>query len=158
MDRPDLMIRDATEADLPALVRLLMDDDLGRLREDAGPPVPQPYLDAFAAIGRDPNHRLAAALLGDRVIGTLQLSFLPGLSHRGSWRAQIEAVRIARGCRGRGYGHDLVAWAVDAARARGCRLVQLTSNRARAEAHRFYGSFGFEPTHDGFKLVLGPDR
>ncbi|WP_240722740.1 GNAT family N-acetyltransferase [Poseidonocella sp. HB161398] len=158
MSAGDLVIRDACAADLPALVRLLMDDDLGRLREEAGPPLPQGYLDAFAAIDRDPCHRLLVAERDGAVIGTLQLSFLPGLSHHGAWRAQIEAVRIARTLRGQGHGRALIARAIAEARARGCRLVQLTSDKARSEAHRFYGSFGFVPSHEGFKLVLDPGR
>lgn len=147
-------VRRATAADLPALVGLLVDDDLGAAREDLGPPLPQPYLDAFAAIDRDPNQYLAVAELNGQIVGTLQLSFLPGLAFRGALRGQIEAVRIARASRGQGLGHKLIAWAIEQCRARDCRLVQLTSNKSRSEAHHFYDDLGFSATHEGFKLFL----
>ena len=151
---PDLAIRPATAADLPAVVALLADDDLGRGREDASLPLAQAYLDAFAAIERDPNHILSVAERGGDVIGTLFLSFIPGVSRHGAWRGQIEAVRVARGAQGGGIGAMMLDWAIARCREKGCALVQLTSDKTRADAHRFYERAGFTPSHTGFKLTL----
>lgn len=149
----DVVIRDAVVADLPAIVALLADDMLGAARERADASDPG-YQAAFEAIAADPNQRLLVMERVGRIIGTLQLSYLPGLSYRGAWRAQIEAVRIASDLRGQGLGSRLIAWAVEAAKKRGCRVVQLTSNKSRTDAHRFYGALGFENSHEGFKRDL----
>ncbi|MCE7028256.1 GNAT family N-acetyltransferase [Jiella avicenniae] len=149
-----LDIRRATEADLPAIVGLLADDYRGREREDPRLPLDPAYREAFAAIASDEGQFLAVALLGDETVGTLQLSFLPGLSHKGAWRGQIEAVRIASHLRGKGLGAEMIAWAVDACRARGCQMVQLTSDATRLDTHRFYERLGFIQSHLGFKLTL----
>ncbi|NDW05287.1 GNAT family N-acetyltransferase [Jiella pacifica] len=144
----------ATEADLPAIVGLLADDYRGRVREDPSLPLDPAYLEAFAAIAADQHQILAVARLDDAIVGTLQLSFLPGLSHKGAWRGQIEAVRVASHLRGQGLGAELIAWAVDTCRARGCRMVQLTSDATRLDTHRFYERLGFTQSHLGFKLTL----
>ncbi|MFW2541707.1 N-acetyltransferase family protein [Primorskyibacter sp. 2E107] len=149
-----LVFRDAVEADLPVVLRLLADDDLGRAREDLSEPLNAAYRAAFEAITVDPNQRLVVAERGGGVIGTLQLSFLPGLSHQGAWRAQIEAVRVDSALRGQGLGRQMIDWAVEVARTRGCRMVQLTSNASRSDAHRFYEGLGFAKSHAGFKRVL----
>ncbi|MBT2188172.1 GNAT family N-acetyltransferase [Sphingobium nicotianae] len=154
MPLKSLIIRDATVADLPAIVAMLADDALGSVREDASIPLDEGYLRAFEAIDSDPNQQLVIAALDGAIIGTLQLSFLPGLSYRGAWRGQIEAVRIARGLRGQGLGARFIGWAVERCRARGCHLVQLTSNSVRIDAHRFYERLGFARSHAGFKLTL----
>jgi GNAT superfamily N-acetyltransferase len=154
MERPAITVRSATAADLPAIVALLADDALGREREDPRLPLAAGYLDAFAAIEADPNQVLAVATEAGAVVGTLQLSFLPGLSHRGAWRGQIEGVRVAAARRGGGLGAELIGWAVEACRARGCRMVQLTTDKSRADAHRFYARLGFRQSHEGFKLTL----
>ncbi|WP_270938039.1 GNAT family N-acetyltransferase [Falsiroseomonas oryzae] len=146
--------RRATAADLPAIVALLADDGLGRGREDARLPLAPAYLDAFAAIEADPNQMVAVAEQDGIVAGTLQLTFIPGLSRLGAWRGQIEAVRVAAGARGTGLGQRMIAWAIEECRARGCALVQLTSDKARGDAHRFYARLGFRATHEGFKLTL----
>jgi ribosomal protein S18 acetylase RimI-like enzyme len=146
--------RRATAADLPSIVAMLADDVLGQGREDARLPLAAAYLEAFAAIEADPNQLLAVAEDDRGIAGTLQLSFIPGLSHRGAWRGQIEAVRIAAGRRGGGIGERMIGWAVDRCRARGCRMVQLTTSRSRADAQRFYERLGFQPTHLGYKLDL----
>ena len=148
-----LDIRTATAADLPPLVSLYADDDLGRTREAAEPD--PAYLDAFAAIDADPNHLLAVGEIDGVIAATLLLSFLPGLSRHGAWRAQIEAMRVAREMRGQGLGQEMLDWAIAAARERGCALVQLTSDRQRSAAHRFYERAGFTPSHIGFKMDLG---
>lgn len=148
----DWTIRRAAEADVPALVALLADDHLGATRESLDDL--EPYRRAFAEIDRDPNVLLAVMERDGRIIGTMQLTFLRGLSFRGGLRLQIEAVRIASDLRGHGLGGQLILWAIDDARRRGCLLVQLTSNAARPDAHRFYERLGFHHTHAGFKLML----
>jgi GNAT superfamily N-acetyltransferase len=146
--------RRATEADLPAIIAMLADDPLGAGREDARLPLAPGYLSAFAAIAADPNQLLAVAGPDGALVGTLQIAFLPGLSHKGAWRGQIEAVRIAAGQRGSGLGRLFIAWAIGECRARGCRLVQLTTDKSRLDAHRFYERLGFKATHEGYKLSL----
>ena len=147
-------MRDAVEDDLPALIAMLADDDLGSTREVATQPLDWGYLAAFTAIASDPNQRLITAEHEGAIVGTFQLGFLPGLSHRGAWRGQIEAVRVAKALRGHGLGERMMSWAIDECRARGCRLVQLTTANSRTDAHRFYERLGFKPTHVGMKLVL----
>lgn len=154
MPMTHMVFRDATAADVAAIVALIADDQLGAQREDPGPPLPQAYLDAFAAIDADPNQRLVVAVDGERVAATAQLSFLPGLTRRGAWRMQIEAVRVATTHRGRGIGRELMQWCIQQARQRGCTLVQLTSDAGRGRAHAFYASLGFTDSHVGFKLRL----
>lgn len=149
-----ISIRRAREADVAVIVAMLADDALGRAREDASLPLAQPYRDAFAAIDGDPNQLLAVMTDGDDVIGTLQITFLAGLSQRGAWRGQIEAVRVASTRRGEGLGQRLLEWAIDKCRERGCRVVQLTTNKSRTDAHRFYERLGFKASHIGYKLEL----
>jgi GNAT superfamily N-acetyltransferase len=114
----------------------------------------EPYLRAFAAVDADPAHRLLVADAGGQVVATIQLSFLPGLARRGALRAQIEAVRVAADRRGSGLGEAMLGWAIEQARHRGCALVQLTSDKQRPQAHRFYERLGFVASHEGFKLAL----
>lgn len=147
-----LLVRPATREDLPAILAMLRKDTIPADRE-ADPSDPR-YAAAFDAIAADPNQLLVAAELDGRVVGTLQLSFLPGLSFRGAWRGQIEAVRIADGLRGQGLGAQLIEWALDRCRERGCFLVQLTSSSSRTDAHRFYERLGWAKSHTGFKLKL----
>jgi GNAT superfamily N-acetyltransferase len=146
--------RRAVPDDLPTIVALLADDPIGRDREKPGPQLDDRYRDAFAAIERDPNHLLVVTDRGGHVIGVPQLSFIPGLSLRGMWRGQIEGVRVAAGERARGIGRAMLEWAVEECRRRGCGLVQLTSDKRRAAAHRFYEALGFQHTHQGYKLSL----
>src|SRR5262249_17865938 len=136
------------------IVALLADDALGRERENAEPQFDTRYRDAFASIARDPNQLLAVAERGGRVIGVLQLSFIPGLTRRGMWRGQIEGVRIASSERKTGVGQAMLEWAIGECRKRGCGLVQLTSDERRPNAHRFYERLGFQATHRGYKLPL----
>lgn len=144
----------AVAADLPAIVAMLADDPLGASREDASLPLAQGYLDAFAAINADPNQLLAVAVDGAEVVGTLQITFLAGLSRKGALRGQIEAVRVAAGRRSGGIGRKMFEWAIEQCRARGCVLVQLTTDKGRADAHRFYDSLGFAGSHIGYKKAL----
>ena len=148
------MFRSATLADLPAIIALLADDRLGQGREDAADPPNPAYLAAFAAIAADGNQYLALVEEEGRMIGCLQLSFIPGLSRLGMWRGQIAGVRIAADRRGDGLGRQMVAWAIAECRARGCGLVQLTTDKQMPEARRFYESLGFVASHEGLKLVL----
>jgi len=149
-----VVFRRARSEDLPAIVALLADDPIGRGRESAGPQLDSCYTEAFAAIERDPNQLLAVAERDNRVVGVLQLSFLPGLTRRGRWRGQIEGVRMAAGERGSGTGRLMIEWAIEECRRRGCGLVQLTSDERRPDAHRFYEALGFRATHRGYKLAL----
>lgn len=148
-----LTARRATRADLPRLLELLADDDLGRNREGVGSTDPA-YTQAFEAIDADRNQLLLVAQLEQRIIGMLQLTFIPGLSRRGATRANIEAVRVDSSCRSRGIGAWLISQALDEARLRGCRMAQLTSDKRRTQAHAFYGQLGFVASHEGFKLTL----
>jgi GNAT superfamily N-acetyltransferase len=148
-------LREAVVDDVPSLVELLAADQLGSARESADSVEGlAPYVRAFEAIDDDPAHLLVVADAVRRVVATLQLSFIPGLARRGALRAQIEAVRVHADLRGNGIGGAMLAWAIDEARRRGCALVQLTSDKQRAEAHRFYSALGFTASHEGFKLIL----
>ena len=149
---PPLAIRDATEADLPAILAMLADDMLGAGRETGT--VDPAYLAAFRAIQAEPNCRKLVAVLDGRIVGCFQLNLLPGLGRRGSWRAQIESVRVARTRRDAGIGAAMMRWAIEEARRRGCAMVQLTTDKRRDDAHRFYRRLGFEATHEGMKLIL----
>ncbi|MFF9363091.1 GNAT family N-acetyltransferase [Streptomyces griseoluteus] len=148
----DLAIRPATPDDIPAIVAMLADDPLGAQRES--PDDLTPYRAAFERLDTDPNQHLVVAVRDGRVIGTLQLTIIPGLSRRGATRSLIEAVRIHADERGSGLGSELIQWAVDTSRHLGCHLVQLTSDKARTDAHRFYERLGFTASHEGFKLNL----
>ncbi|MDX3638000.1 GNAT family N-acetyltransferase [Streptomyces sp. MB09-02B] len=148
----DLDIRPATEDDVPEIVAMLADDPLGAQRES--PDDLAPYLTALKRLRGDPHQHVVVAVRQGRVVGTLQLTIVPGLSRRASTRAIIEGVRVHTDERGSGLGTRLIEWAIDSSRAQGCQLVQLTSDVARTEAHRFYERLGFEATHVGFKLPL----
>jgi len=149
-----LVIREAIEDDLPAIVALLADDEQSSGREDTSLPLDPRYLAAFRALDASPDQMLVVAEIDGRLVGTQQLSFLPGLSFRGALRGQIEGVRIASDLRGQGLGGTLIEWAVAECRRRGCALVQLTSKNTRAGAHRFYQRLGWDQSHTGFKLKL----
>ena len=153
MSQP-VTFRRATEADLPALVAMLADDTLGAQREDITLPLHEGYRRAFAQIDGDPRQMLVVGEMGGAVVATMQLTFLPGLSHKGGWRGQIEAVRVAADHRGGGIGAAMMEFAVETCRARGCHLVQLSTDRSRTDAHRFYDRLGFKQTHLGYKMVL----
>lgn len=154
-DRGDgVAFRAAIRADLPALVAMLADDPLGATRERFEEPLPEAYAHAFAAIDADPWIELIVAEAKGEPVGCLQLTLVPGLSRRGSTRAQIEAVRVRADRRGRGLGHALVGHAIERARARGAALVEATSDKTRADAHRFWRDLGFANSHEGFKLAL----
>jgi ribosomal protein S18 acetylase RimI-like enzyme len=146
--------RAARRDDLPAIVRLLADDPLGTARECLADPLPREYIDAFEAMARQGGNEIVLAMADGVIAGCLQLTVIPGLSRRGSQRAQIEAVRVDRARRGQGIGESLIKHAIERARAQGCTLVQLTTDKSRADAHRFYTRLGFVATHKGMKLDL----
>ena len=150
----DLTFRRASAADLEDIVALLADDELGRKREDPDPPLNPRYIDAFAAIDADRNQFLAVVEEGGEIVGCLQLSFIPGLSRLGLWRGQIESVRISSARRGGGLGKRMFEWAIDECRKRRCEIVQLTTDKSRADARRFYEGLGFVASHEGMKLAL----
>lgn len=148
-----IVIRDASPADVPEIVGLLAADQLGAARESVDDF--DGYLEAFHDIDADGRNRLIAMFLGDELIGTLQITYIPSLTYGGGERAQLEAIHISRPHRGRGYGRALVQWAIDEARERGCRLVQLTTDRRREGTVAFYEALGFVHTHNGMKLLIG---
>jgi GNAT superfamily N-acetyltransferase len=149
-----VIFRRAIATDLPDLVRLLADDVLGAQRENPELPLDPAYRAAFDAIEVDPNQLLAVAVVDEDIVGTLQLTFVPGLARKGAWRGQIEAVRIASSHRGMELGERLIEWALNECRARGCQLVQLTSDKDPSDAHRFYDRLGFVASHVGYKMTL----
>lgn len=150
-----LNFRRARRQDVPAIVSMLADDDLGKTREfPESAVVTEGYYEAFERIDHDPNQFLCVVEKGSQVVGTLQLTLIPGLSRGGALRGQIEAVRVLGSRRGEGLGKALLGWAIEHCRAQACALVQLTSDRTRSEAHRFYEELGFEPSHIGYKLSL----
>ncbi|MER5551470.1 GNAT family N-acetyltransferase [Streptomyces sp. NPDC002793] len=148
----DLDIRPAALTDIPAIVAMLADDPLGAGRES--PDDLAPYHAAYRRLADDPNQHLVVAVRKTRVVGTLQLTIVPGLSRRGATRSVVEGVRIHAEERGGGLGTQLIQWAVDESRRQGCQLVQLTSDTARTDARRFYERLGFTASHVGFKLSL----
>jgi len=146
--------RDATAADLPAIIAMLAEEQIGGRKDDPAEPLDPVYLAAFEAIDGDPRQRLIVAELDGAIVGTMQLSFLPGVAFRGAWRGQIEAVRIAGSLRGSGLGTQMIEWAVARCRDRGCRMVQLMSKQDRLGAHRFYEKMGWGKSHFGFKIKI----
>ncbi|MFF4314498.1 N-acetyltransferase family protein [Streptomyces sp. 900105755] len=148
----DLEIRTAVADDIPAIVGMLADDPLGARRET--PDDLAPYLSALERLSADPNQQLVVAVREGRVVGTLQLTIIPGLSRRGATRSIIEGVRIHADERGSGLGTRFIEWAIDESRRQGCQLVQLTSDTSRVDAHRFYERLGFTASHTGFKLEI----
>jgi GNAT superfamily N-acetyltransferase len=145
-------IRRASPGDIPAIVRLLADDHLGADREDLS--IPDSYQRALEAVDAQPGNGVYVMELDGRVVGTMQLVVIPGLSHQGATRMEIEAVRVDSSLRSKGLGEKLIRWAIEHARANGCSMVQLTSHKSCEGAHRFYARLGFANSHEGFKLQL----
>lgn len=148
----DVIYREAVRADLPAVIALLADDVLGKARDFTE--VDEAYERAFAAIDADPRNQLIVAERAGELVGCLQITYIPGLGRHGGERSLIESVRVRSDRRGQGLGRDLMTWAVDQARQRGCALVQLTTDKTREDAHRFYLSLGFVASHEGIELAL----
>ena len=148
------LFREATLADLPAIVALLAEDTLGEKREDASLPLDPAYGRAFRTIAASADQLQIVAELDGAVVGTMQLTFIPGIAFCGAWRGQIEAVRVAGVLRGQGIGAAMIAWGLERCHARGCAMVQLTSHKSRGAAHRFYERLGWTRSHEGFKIKL----
>jgi GNAT superfamily N-acetyltransferase len=149
-----VILRDARRDEVAAIVAMLADDMLGSSREVTSEPLPESYYSAFDALARDPNNRLLIAERDGETVGTLQITFIHGLSRQGARRALLEAVRVAAPYRGKGIGEEIIRAAVGMARAAGCAMVQLTTDKSRKDAHRFYERLGFKATHEGMKLTL----
>jgi len=154
MTTNQVTFREATIQDLDRIVYMLTDDDLGNTRELYKHPLPENYINTFQSINLDPNNELIVACIGKEIVGVQQITFTPYLTHQGGWRATIEGVRIASSERGKGVGSMLIRWAIQRAKERGCRMVQLTTDKKRPEAHRFYEKLGFNASHEGMKLHL----
>lgn len=151
----EAVLRRATQGDVAAIVDLLVDDPLGRTRElSARAGDLTPYLQAFRAIDADPGQLLVVAVEDGEVVATMQLTFIPGLSRRGALRMLIEAVRVGATHRSKGLGAAMIGWAVEHAKDSGCAVVQLTTDKSRADAHRFYERLGFVASHEGYKLIV----
>lgn len=148
------MFRMATEQDLDQIVAMLADDVLGSKRERYEQPLPESYIEAFKAISADPNNELVVACIGVEIVGVQQITFTPYITHQGAWRATIEGVRTASSVRGKGVGTKLINWAIQRAKSRGCHLIQLTTDKQRPDALRFYERLGFQATHEGLKRKL----
>jgi GNAT superfamily N-acetyltransferase len=149
-----LVLRDAKRGEVAAIVKMLADDELGRTREEIGDPLSAAYYEAYEELARDPNNRLLVAEIGGEIVGTLQLTFIRGLSRKAARRAQIEAVRVAGSHRGTGLGEQMIRAAIEIVRNAGCSIVQLTTDKRRKDAHRFYERLGFVASHEGMKLSL----
>ena len=154
MIQGEVLFRLATRDDVPSIVRLLADDDLGSQRERYEDPLPESYYSAFDLIHNDPNHELIVAEQGGEVIGTLHLMFLPSISFQGALRSQVESVRVDKRFQNQGIGSEMMKWTIDRAKQSGAQVMQLTTHNTRVDAHRFYERLGFKGSHLGMKLSL----
>lgn len=152
--RAETSFRPATAEDLAAIIEMLADDPLGSERENFADPLPAVYPDAFHDIESDPNNELVVVEREAVVIGVFQLTFIPYLTYQGGWRALVEGVRVARSARSAGIGELMFKWAISRAKERGCILIQLTTDKSRPDAVRFYEKLGFAASHEGMKLRL----
>ncbi|GMA64182.1 GNAT family N-acetyltransferase [Alicyclobacillus fastidiosus] len=146
--------REASEQDLDSIVFMLSDDNLGNTRERYEHPLPESYIKAFRAIDSDPNIELIVACVGNTIVGVEQVTFTPHITYQGGWRATIEGVRTASSERGKGLGSQMIRFAIERAKERGCHMMQLTTDKKRVDALRFYERLGFKASHEGLKLHL----
>ena len=149
-----LTFRRAVEADLPFIVRLLTEDAVRVTDDRPDEPFHPRYVAALRELEADPNQMMMVAMLDGETVGTIQLTFIPGISGLGTKRCLVEAVHISPASRSKGLGSEMIRWSIEQARQRGCGMVQLTSNKKRLDAHRFYGRLGFLKSHEGFKYYL----
>ena len=150
----ELTFREAVRSDLRELVLMLADDHLGATREDTSEPLNEAYVQAFEAIEKDANNELVVVESSGDLVGMLQLTYIPYVNRTGAWRCIIEGVRIQSAFRGQGLGHRFFEWAIAKAKERGCKIVQLTSDKQRPDAIRFYQQLGFQASHEGLKLDI----
>lgn len=148
----ELEFKLASKNDVPGIVGLLADDELGKKREDFQDPLPQNYWDAFERIDSDPNQELTLVFKNDELLACFQLSFIQYLTYQGGLRAQIEAVRVNSAYRGEGIGKIAFEYAIERAKEKGAHVLQLTTDKKRPEALRFYESLGFIASHEGMKI------
>ena len=149
-----LTFRQAAEADLPFIIRLITDDAVRVTEDKPDEPFHPRYVAALRELEADPNQLMMVAVLEGEAVGTIQLTFIPGISSLGQKRCLVEAVHISPAHRSKGLGSEMMHWAIAQARDRGCGMVQLTSNKKRLDAHRFYERLGFLKSHEGFKYHL----
>jgi GNAT superfamily N-acetyltransferase len=149
-----MRIRAATVEDLSSILGLVAEDEISRSRRNFSTEVTPRLVSMLEVLTADPNNELLVGEEQGRVVATLQLTFIPGLGGGGRWRAQVEAVFVAESERGRGFGRQLMEEAIIRARARDCGHMQLTSDKRRYRAHRFYQRMGFLSSHEGIKLLL----
>ena len=147
-----MALREARRDEVRQIVEMLLDDELGKTREDPGDLTP--YLKGFDAITADPLNTQYVWEENGELLGCLQLTVIPGIGQRGLWRAQVEGVRVDGARRGSGVGHKMMQAVMAIARERGCDIMQLTTNKARKDAQRFYEALGFEKSHEGMKVKL----
>ncbi|WP_051548134.1 GNAT family N-acetyltransferase [Sneathiella glossodoripedis] len=152
-----ISIRKATISDLPTVLHLLSDDPLGSTREQSRHPLPLFYRQAFERIKKQSGNDIYVALLKDEIVGCMQLTMIAGLSRKGVTRMQIESVRVSSKLRSSGIGKQMMKYAIELAKTSGCGLVQLTTDKSRTDAHRFYERLGFTASHEGMKLDLFKD-
>jgi GNAT superfamily N-acetyltransferase len=150
----NIIIRKANRSDVPYIVRLLADDNIGATREKYEEPLPQSYYKAFDIINTDKNSWLLVAELDNKIVGTLQLTFITYLTYQGGKRAQIEGVRTDKSARGKGIGKTLVEWSIEKSKEEGCHLIQLTTDKRRPDALEFYKKIGFVASHEGLKFYV----
>ncbi|HJE19609.1 MAG TPA: GNAT family N-acetyltransferase [Aliicoccus persicus] len=150
----EITFREAVEQDLESIVKMLSDDLLGSKRERYELPLPSSYVKAFKAIETDPNNELVVVNYEHKIVGVLQITFTPYITHQGGWRATVEGVRISSDVRGMGAGSQMIEYAIQRAKERECHLIQLTTDKQREDALRFYERLGFHATHEGFKMKL----
>jgi len=154
----ELIFRKARHEDLKTMVEMLSDDPLGATRERFEEPLPDTYLNAFKSINEDPNNQLVVAVTATEHAGFMQVTFIPYLTYQGRWRALVEGVRVNKKFRGQGIGKQLFQTAIELAKQRNCHLVQLTTDKRRPDAIKFYESLGFVASHEGMKLHLDPQN
>jgi GNAT superfamily N-acetyltransferase len=150
----EVVVRSATEDHLPRIVELIGKGAVGRSSENPGPPLPEGYRRAFEAIAATPGAALLVAEVEGEVVGTFQFCVIPNISHGGQPVAQVESVHVADEYRSHGIGAVMMRWAMDEGRRRQCYVLQLTSNKVRRRAHRFYRRLGFIASHEGMRLYL----
>ena len=155
MEANNLQFRQARAEDLVSIVEMLANDPLGAKREVFSEPLLPTYISAFEAINKDPNNELTVACISNEVVGVFQLTFIPYLTYQGSWRALIEGVRVSESYRSKGIGQRMFEWAIERAKAKGCYMLQLTTDKTRPDALRFYERLGFKASHEGMKLHFG---